>query len=190
MIIILFFLGALLTNNLLFGELCGCVFVDDRLGTKPAVIVGALTAIVTTLTALVTGLFAADTGVHLMVMAAVVLLLTQIIYACMKAKYTTSDEALKDDMAAKFEQSKKLCLPVALSSILLGIAAQSDLGYGYGVLSALATSIGYFITLLMMAGVRERIAYSKIPACLKGLPINLIVAGLMTLAFMGFTGLA
>lgn len=173
----LFIVACALADNLIFGKLCGCVFASGEFGVKGAALTGALTALVTTLSALIVGLFDLflPAELHMLVMAAVVLVLTQILRGAMKGCCETLE---------------KLYLPVALGSILLGIIAQSDLGLGYGVLSALFCSVGYLFTLVMMAGVRERLAYSKVPAALKGLPISLITAGLMTLTFMGFTGLA
>lgn len=45
------------------------------------------------------------------------------------------------------------------------------------------------LAIVLMAGVRERLETSNIPKCLKGFPISLITAGLMSMAFMGFKGL-
>lgn len=175
--ILLFILGCALTDNLIFGRLCGCTFGADGAGVKVSAATGLLTLVVTVVTALIAGLLGAfvPAYLHLLVMAFITLLLTQLLRCLCKGCC---------------EAVEKLWLPVAVGSIMLGVVAQSELGLGYGVLSAFATSVGYGVALIMMAGVRERIRYSKVPAALKGLPISLICAGLMTLAFMGFTGLA
>ena len=59
-----------------------------------------------------------------------------------------------------------------------------------GVVSGLGAGIGFTIALILMAGLRERLEMSDIPESLKGVPIAFIVAGLMSLAFMGFSGFA
>ena len=42
--------------------------------------------------------------------------------------------------------------------------------------------------MVLMSGIRERLEYADVPACLKGVPITLIVASLMSVAFLGFSG--
>ena len=51
------------------------------------------------------------------------------------------------------------------------------------------SALGFLLAIVLMAGVRERLESSKIPACMKGFPISLVSAGLMAIAFMGFSGL-
>jgi electron transport complex protein RnfA len=58
------------------------------------------------------------------------------------------------------------------------------------IVNALGSSIGFLIAIVLMAGIRERINdNADIPQCLRGLPIALVTAGLMSMAFMGFTGI-
>ena len=54
---------------------------------------------------------------------------------------------------------------------------------------AIYSALGFLLAIVLMAGVRERLESSKIPACMKGFPISLVSAGLMAIAFMGFSGL-
>ena len=60
---------------------------------------------------------------------------------------------------------------------------------GWSVLNGVFGALGFLLAIVLMAGVRERLETSKIPKCLKGFPISLIIAGLMSVAFMGFAGL-
>ena len=59
----------------------------------------------------------------------------------------------------------------------------------YSVLNGTFSALGFLLAIVLMAGVRERLESSKIPACMKGFPISLVSAGLMAIAFMGFSGL-
>ena len=59
----------------------------------------------------------------------------------------------------------------------------------YSVLNGAFSALGFTLAIVLMAGVRERLESSKIPACMKGFPITLVSAGLMAVAFMGFSGL-
>lgn len=58
-----------------------------------------------------------------------------------------------------------------------------------GVVYAIATAIGFALALILFAGVREHLELMDIPEAMKGMPIALIVAGIMALAFIGFAGL-
>jgi electron transport complex protein RnfA len=49
--------------------------------------------------------------------------------------------------------------------------------------------LGFTLAICIMAGIRENLVLADVPACLKGAPITLITAGILTLAFMGFTGM-
>ncbi|MEW6713222.1 MAG: Rnf-Nqr domain containing protein, partial [Candidatus Riflebacteria bacterium] len=64
---------------------------------------------------------------------------------------------------------------------------------GYGLMesavNSLGAGIGFFFALILMAGIRERLDTSEIPATMKGAPIAFITAGLLATAFMGFSGL-
>ena len=58
------------------------------------------------------------------------------------------------------------------------------------VVNAFGTAVGYMLAIVMMAGIREKIELNaEMPRCMRGLPIALITAGLMSIAFMGFSGL-
>lgn len=52
-----------------------------------------------------------------------------------------------------------------------------------------AAGVGFFVAIILMAGIRERLETAKLPESMKGVPIALICAGLMALAFAGFAGL-
>ena len=59
----------------------------------------------------------------------------------------------------------------------------SSLLYGFG------SALGFTLVLLLFAGLRERLALAQVPAAFSGAPIGFVVAGLLSLAFMGFAGL-
>ncbi len=62
--------------------------------------------------------------------------------------------------------------------------------YAQALVNALGSGIGFLIAMVLFAGVRERIESCDIPEFLKGLPITLIAASIVSLSFMGFSGLA
>ena len=57
-----------------------------------------------------------------------------------------------------------------------------------GTLFAFATALGFGLALILFAGIREQLALAKVPEAMKGTPIALLTAGLLAMAFMGFSG--
>lgn len=70
-------------------------------------------------------------------------------------------------------------------------ASASSFGvlYGYSLLNALASGVGYMLAMILFAGVRKRLETADIPEFMKGLPITLVAAALCSLSFLGFAGI-
>ena len=64
----------------------------------------------------------------------------------------------------------------------------ADTGLLSGTVFAFATAIGFALALVLFAGIREQLSLVKLPKAMEGTPIALIVAGLLAMAFMGFSG--
>ena len=58
-----------------------------------------------------------------------------------------------------------------------------------GVIYGGSTAIGFALALVIMAGIREQMELADVPSGMKGVPISLVTAGILALAFMGFAGL-
>ena len=81
---------------------------------------------------------------------------------------------------------------ITTNCAVLGVATlnmNNNYGLLQSVLNGTFSALGFLLAIVLMAGVRERLESSKIPACMKGFPITLVSAGLMAVAFMGFNGL-
>ena len=97
----------------------------------------------------------------------------------------------------KYEQGLYRALGVYLPLIttncaVLGIAltnVQKNYGILYSIVSGFATAAGFLISITILAGIREKMEYNDIPESFKGMPIVMITAGLMAIAFCGFSGL-
>jgi electron transport complex protein RnfA len=81
----------------------------------------------------------------------------------------------------------------ALIAVLSALVGASLMGAGtenflYGALTGIFGSAGFLLAVVLLAGVRERLELSDVPKGLKGLPIALISAGLIAMAFLGFSG--
>lgn len=79
------------------------------------------------------------------------------------------------------------CAVLGVAILALGLENGSLLK---AVFFAVANSIGFALALIVFASIREQLELANIPKGMKGVPINLLVAGLLSLAFLGFTGLA
>jgi Na+-transporting NADH:ubiquinone oxidoreductase subunit E len=81
---------------------------------------------------------------------------------------------------------------IAVNCVILGGALfmqERDYTFPESVVFAFGSGIGWLIAIVSMAGIRERMKYSHVPDGLKGLGITFVVAGLMSLAFMVFSGI-
>jgi len=78
------------------------------------------------------------------------------------------------------------CAVLGVAILALGLENGSLLK---AVFFAIANSLGFALALIVFASIREHLELANIPKGMKGVPINLLVAGLLSLAFLGFTGL-
>ena len=81
---------------------------------------------------------------------------------------------------------------ITTNCAVLGIAltnVQKNYGIGFSLASGLFTAVGFLVAIVILAGIREKIEYNDVPESFKGMPIVLITAGLMAIAFCGFSGL-
>ena len=81
---------------------------------------------------------------------------------------------------------------ITTNCAVLGVAltnVQKSYSIGAGVVNGVATAVGFLIAIVLMAGIREKIEYNDVPESFQGTPIVLVTAGLMAIAFFGFSGL-
>lgn len=102
-------------------------------------------------------------------------------------------EMVLKKMSPALYESLGVYLPlITTNCAVLGVAlinVQNSYGVLESIVNGFATATGFTIAIIIMAGIREKIEYNDIPEPLKGMPIVLITAGLMSIAFFGFSGL-
>ena len=90
-------------------------------------------------------------------------------------------------------QALGVFLPLITTNCAVLGAAITITQKGYGIFTGLiygvGTAVGFTIAIVLMAGIREKIEYNDVPESFKGTPIVLVTAGLMAIAFFGFSGL-
>ena len=90
-------------------------------------------------------------------------------------------------------QSLGVYLPlITTNCAVLGVAltnVQKNYGIVTGIVNGFATAVGFTVSIVILAGIREKMVYNDIPESFRGMPIVLVTAGLMAIAFCGFSGL-
>jgi len=99
---------------------------------------------------------------------------------------------MKKTMVGLYEALGVYLPLITTNSAVLGVAI-NNVQYEYGFIASLingvGTAVGYFIAICLLAGIRERLEGNDIPYSFQGMPIVLVTAGLMAIAFFGFSGL-
>lgn len=119
--------------------------------------------------------------------------LQTIIYILVIAALVQIVEIILKKVSPALYQALGVYLPlITTNCTILGVAllvVQNNLTLAKAIIFAVANGIGFAFALLLFAGIRERMELSDIPDALKGIPISLITAGLLSMAFMGFSGI-
>lgn len=99
---------------------------------------------------------------------------------------------LKKTSPALYEALGVFLPLITTNCVILGVAIlviQKDFNLLESVIYAVATAIGYAIAIIIFSSIREQLALTKVPKVMKDIPIALITAGIIAMAFMGFSGI-
>lgn len=182
-------LGSALINNVVLSQFLGlCPFLGVSKKTNTAAGMGAAVVFVITLASFVTAL------IYRFVLAPLNLdyLKTIVFILVIAALVQFVEMFLKKYMPALYGALGVYLPLITTNCAVLGVAinnVQSSYGILESVVNGLATAVGFTIAIVILAGIREKIEYNDIPAPFKGMPIVLVTAGLMAIAFCGFSGL-
>lgn len=168
--------------------------VDTALGLGVAVVfVQMLTVPLNNL--ILKGLLAegALTWLHPSLAAVNLTFLSFILFIGTIAAATQVVEMAVDRYAPKLYSTLGVFLPlIAVNCVILGgslFMQERDYTFGESVVFGAGSGLGFCVAIVAMAGIREKMKYSHVPAGLKGLGVTFIVAGLMSMAFMVFSGI-
>lgn len=187
--LLLIAIGSALVNNVVLSQFYGlCPFLGVSKKVKTAAGMGAAVIFVITLASAVSAaiyqfvlrpndLVYLETIVFILVIAALVQFVEMFLKKFMKALY----------------QSLGVYLPlITTNCAVLGVAltnVQKAYTIGTSIVNGVATAVGFTIAIVILAGIREKTEYNDVPESFKGMPITMIAAGLMAIAFCGFSGL-
>ena len=186
----LLFISSIFVHNILLSRFLGCCpFMGVSSKLKTAQGMGAAVVFVIVLASCMTWL----TYNYLLVPLHLEYLYTLSFILVIAALVQFVELALKK-LNPVLYKSLGIFLPlITTNCAVLGVAVL-NMNEGYGLaaalVNALGSSLGFLLAISLMAGIRERIETNEgIPDALRGLPMALITAGLMSIAFMGFTGI-
>lgn len=181
---------AIFVNNIVFAQFLGiCPFMGVSKKISSAVGMGAAVAFIMTFSTCVTwilqtyilspfGMGYMQTIAFILVIAALVQMLEIILKKISPALYAALG----------------VFLPlITTNCAVLGVAitvVQKDFSLLMSLIYALSTAVGFAIALIIFAGIRTQLELSEVPRYMRGTPIALICAGLLAMAFMGFSGIS
>lgn len=178
-----------LVNNVVLSQFLGiCPFLGVSKKVKTAAGMGGAVIFVITIASLVTSLIyqfiLEPTGFEY---------LQTIVFILVIAALVQFVEMFLKKVMPPLYQALGVYLPlITTNCAVLGVAltnVQKSYNILEGVVNGFATAVGFTIAIVIMAGIREKIEYNDVTPALQGTPIVLITAGLMAIAFFGFSGL-
>ena len=182
------FISAIFVNNIVLSQFLGiCPFLGVSKKIDTALGMAAAVAFVLTLSTVVTYLL------QKFVLDAFKLgYLQTITFILVIAGLVQMVEIILKKVSPALYQALGVFLPlITTNCCILGVAIlviQKDFDLLTGVIYAFATALGFGLALVLFAGMREQMSLSAIPKGMQGTPIALLTAGLLAMAFMGFSG--
>jgi Na+-translocating ferredoxin:NAD+ oxidoreductase subunit A len=178
-----------LVNNVVLSQFLGlCPFLGVSKKTETATGMGVSVIFVITLASAVAGVIYK----YILVPLDITYLQTIVFILVIAALVQFVEMFLKKYMKGLYE-SLGVYLPlITTNCAVLGVAltnVQKNYGILAGIVNGFATASGFTISIIILAGIREKIGYNDIPESFRGMPIVLVTAGLMAIAFCGFSGL-
>ncbi|MCH5257161.1 MAG: electron transport complex subunit RsxA [Lachnospiraceae bacterium] len=182
-------IGSSLVSNVVLSQFLGlCPFLGVSKKTKTASGMGVAVIFVITLASIVAGVIYK----YILEPFDITYLQTIVFILVIAALVQFVEMFLKKYIPSLYE-SLGVYLPlITTNCAVLGVAltnVQKNYGILEGVVNGFATAVGFTIAIVILAGIREKMVYNDIPESFKGMPIVLVTAGLMAIAFCGFSGL-
>ena len=186
--LILLFFSIVLVNYVITSQFLGiCPFLGVSKKVDTAIGMGAAVSFVLTLASIITYFIQ-----KLLVFMNIEFLQT-IAFILVIASIVQFVEMVIQKMSPSLYQALGVFLPlITTNCAVLGIALVNvDKGYNLieTIVNGFGAGIGFTLSIVLFAGIRERLELADIPEAFKGFPITLISASLMSIAFLGFTGL-
>ncbi len=183
------FLGAVFVNNFVLSRFLGiCPFIGVSKRISASFGMGMAVTFVMTVAGLISYI-----EYHFILVPLKIEFLDIIVFILTIASTVQFLEMLLQKYVPKLYKSLGIYLPLITTNCAILGVAQLNIMLKYDFLTALvfdiSSGIGFALAIVLMAGIREKIEYGNIPKSFRGAPIAFIMAGLMSLAFLGFANL-
>ena len=187
--LILIAIGSAFINNVVLSQFLGiCPFLGVSRKINTAAGMGSAVVFVITLASAVTAVIYK----FLLVPFDITYLQTIVFILVIAALVQFVEMFLKKKMKGLY-QALGVYLPlITTNCAVLGVAltnVQKDYTILEGVVNGFATAVGFLVAIVILAGLREKMEYNDVPKAFRGMPIVLLTACLMAMAFFGFSGL-
>ena len=181
--------SAILVNNIVFAQFLGiCPFIGVSKNLPSALGMGAAVTFVMAVATAVTWLLQ-----HYVLMPLGLVYIQTIAFILVIAVLVQMLEIVMKKTSPGLYAALGVFLPlITTNCAVLGIAiivAQKDFGFVYSLVYAVATALGFALALTIMAGIRSQPELADVPRPMRGVPVALITAGILAMAFMGFAGI-
>ena len=187
--LLLIAVGSAFVNNVVLSQFLGiCPFLGVSKNTKTAAGMGGAVIFVITISSFVTGLIYK----FILIPTGFEYLQTIVFILVIAALVQFVEMFLKKVMPPLYNALGVFLPLITTNCAVLGVAltnVQKSYSILEGVVNGIATAFGFLVSIVLLAGIREKIEYNDIPEAFKGTPIVLVTAGLMAIAFFGFSGL-
>ena len=185
---ILIFITAIFVNNVVLSQFLGiCPFLGVSKKVETATGMGAAVAFVLVIATIVTYLIQ-----HYVLNPFGLQYLQTIAFILVIAALVQMVEIVLKKVSPALYQALGVFLPlITTNCCILGVAIlviQNDFDLLTGVIYAFATALGFALAMVLFAGIREQLSLVNIPKGMDGMAIALVTAGLLAMAFMGFSG--
>lgn len=188
--LLLILIGSSLVSNVVLSQFLGlCPFLGVSKKVETAAGMGTAVIFVITLSSAVAGAIYNFALVPLNI----TYLQTIVFILVIAALVQFVEMVLKKYMVSLYNALGVYLPLITTNCAVLGVAitnVQKKYGILTGTVNGFATALGFTIAIIILAGIREKMAYNDVPESFKGMPIILITAGLMAIAFCGFSGLS
>ena len=187
--LILLIISAAIVNNVVLSQFLGlCPFLGVSKKVETAGGMGAAVIFVITIASLVTSL------IYKFILATLGLtyLQTIVFILVIAALVQFVEMFLKKSMPSLYNALGVYLPLITTNCAVLGVAltnVQKSYNIIESIVNGFATAVGFTISIVILAGIREKMEYNDFPAAFKGSPIVLITASLMAIAFFGFSGI-
>ncbi len=187
--LLIILISSSLVSNVVLSQFLGlCPFLGVSKKTGTALGMGGAVIFVITLSSAVAG------AVYKFILVPLdITYLQTIVFILVIAALVQFVEMFLKKFIPALYQALGVYLPlITTNCAVLGIAltnVQKDYDILTGIVNGFATAVGFTIAITILAGIREKIEFNDIPKPFKGMPIVLLTAGLMAIAFCGFSGL-